>query len=247
MTTGGLRGTTLGGRPPRRHTRAPHRTLGDAAGQAEREQLRALRLDDAYHSRDRDWLERTPKITKKCKKCGAWVYVVRFNHLGSHFTENELEYSLNFTRHVCRGCIKRRAHHIPKPPQVKQPVPLPKGRRDVRTQQHSEPVSPVEAVFSKLRKRRRPGVDNTIPYKKGVRRLLELTEPELRAAGLCGETLELARSCVREWCLKYYSLWGGHLADGLAYTFGRYRDEGIDPKVLEKMLLTIDKELGPPS
>jgi len=77
--------------------------------------------------------------------------------------------------------------------------------------------------------------------------LLELTEPVLSAAGLYGETLELARSCIREWCLQYYSLWGRYLADRLGSTFGRFRDKGIDPKVLEKVLLTIDKELGPPS
>jgi len=101
-------------------------------------------------------------------------------------------------------------------------------------------------VFSKLRRQRRPGGANTITYKEGVRRLLELAGPVLSAAGLCGETRDLARSCIREWCLQYYSLWGRDLAGRLAYTYDRFRDKGVDPKVLEKMLLTIDKELGPP-
>jgi hypothetical protein len=178
-----------------------------------------------------------PNDITTCKRCGRTILL---GDRASHRCAGRSEGKSSPNTSRCRG-------HSPKPPKVKRPAPLPKGRGDVGTQQHLEPSTLVEAVYSKLWRQRRPGGDFTIPYKKGVRSLLALTEPVLGAAGLYGETRELARSCIREWCLQYYSLWGRDLANRLAYTFYRFRDKGIDSKALEKVLLTVDKELGPSS
>ena len=170
---------------------------------------------------------------RPCPECGRSIRIVLW-HGGGKPTPAE-RYELDGKRHQCAGQSKgesspyasRCRRHSPKLPKAKRPAP-------------------VEAVYSKLRRQRRPGGTNTISYKECVRRLLALAEPVLNAAGLYGETRELARSCVLQWCLQYYSLRGRHLADRVIYTFDRFRDKGIDPKVLEKVLLTVDKELGPP-
>ncbi len=178
-----------------------------------------------------------PKDITTCRRCGRTIVLGdRTGHRCAGRSKKALSPSTS-----CRG------GRSPKPPKVSRPAPLPTGRRNVGTQQHLVTSELAESVFGKLWRQRRPGGDRTIPYKVGVRRLLELTEPVFGAAGLHGEALELARSCIREWCLKYYCLWGRNLATGLADTFGRFRDKGIDVGALEKMLLTVDKVLGPPS
>ena len=141
----------------------------------------------------------------------------------------------------------RRAHLEPKPPKAKEPAPLHQGRGHVRPQVHLVRPASIEAVFGKLRRQRRPGGEYAVSFKVGVRKLLKQTEPLLDAAGVHGEALDLIRSCIREWCLEYYGLWGSRLAQRLAYTYERFRGKGVDPKALEQALLTVDKELGPPS
>ena len=183
-----------------------------------------------------------------CWRCHQTIVLLRF---GQSWFPYEPD---GWTRHRCPTFSKmarirnasRRRGHSPKPPKVKRPAPLPKGRGDVGTQQHLEPVTPVEAVYRKLRRYGKPGVFYTIPYEMGVRRLLELTEPVLVEAALSDAARETAQNCVREWCRRYCNLYGRPLAAGLASTFGRYRNKGVDKKVLEEMLLAIDKALGPP-
>lgn len=110
-----------------------------------------------------------------------------------------------------------------------------------------QPDHLAEDVFKKLGQSHGPALLYRMVPELSEVWLRELTDPVLRDAALPFLTLHAARFCVREWGRCYRTRLGPDLAEHIRSTFSRYQDLGVSPEILARLLVAIDKAVGPHS